>query len=526
MKPRKILGIILALAMILTMIPAMTLTAFAETAIDKVEFTIEVPEAGTVVTADEASDTQDPAPKITIETSDAAFDLLAAFWIEVGDDGEFILFNGTFEAGKTYLAEVGFMADDGYQFDDDTEITVNGGELGGQTVIEQYILAALVTVTIPEEEEEEYKDEPIKSVDITIEAPKCGTVVTAQEEDEPLVQVGRAFGGKAIAPINALMKTVYYDWDSQTPYPEVSVPADALYELDETDTYLPAYWVNIDEDSRYSLYVNTEDHPMMKGGETVTADIYLRPKYDEHADRYFYFDDDDFEFNITGGTLHGDEVYGTGSGSYIYFLNIAVDVVVEHIEGDPEIENVVEPKCLEDGSHDEVIYCTACGDEISRETVKDDALGHDWGEWTVTKEPKVGIPGEEQRVCKRDPSHIETREIAPLEAKQFTITYDLNGGTMDGKTGKVQVVVDEGTTITLPTPTREGYTFDYWEGSRYEAGAKYTVTGDHTFTAQWKKKDPDIPQTGDTSNMGLWIGLMAISAAGLIGGAVYARKRR
>ncbi|MBR3212663.1 MAG: hypothetical protein IKF70_06150, partial [Firmicutes bacterium] len=144
MKPRKILGIILALAMILTMIPAMTLTAFAETAIVKVEFTIEVPEAGTVVTADEASDTQDPAPKITIETSDAAFDLLAAFWIEVGDDGEFVLFNGTFEAGKTYLAEVGFMADDGYQFDDDTEITVNGGKLGGQTVIEQYILAALV----------------------------------------------------------------------------------------------------------------------------------------------------------------------------------------------------------------------------------------------------------------------------------------------------------------------------------------------------------------------------------------------
>ncbi|MBR3054168.1 MAG: hypothetical protein IKG59_08595, partial [Firmicutes bacterium] len=144
MKPRKILGIILALAMILTMIPAMTLTAFAETAIDKVEFTIEVPEAGTVVTADEASDTQDPAPKITIGTSDATFDLLVAYWIEVGENGDFVLFDGTFEAGKTYLAEVAFMADEDYYFASDTEITVTGGKLEEQTVIEQYILAALL----------------------------------------------------------------------------------------------------------------------------------------------------------------------------------------------------------------------------------------------------------------------------------------------------------------------------------------------------------------------------------------------
>ena len=39
------------------------------------------------------------------------------------------------------------------------------------------------------------------------------------------------------------------------------------------------------------------------------------------------------------------------------------------------------------------------------------ALGHDWGEWTVTKEPDETGDGERTRVCKRDPSHVETRAI-------------------------------------------------------------------------------------------------------------------
>lgn len=76
-----------------------------------------------------------------------------------------------------------------------------------------------------------------------------------------------------------------------------------------------------------------------------------------------------------------------------------------------------------------------------------------------------------------------------------TISYNLNGGTLNGKTGTVTLSVENGTTITLPAPTREGYTFDYWEGSRYNAGDSYTVNGDHTFTAQWKKNST-TPGTG------------------------------
>ena len=112
--------------------------------------------------------------------------------------------------------------------------------------------------------------------------------------------------------------------------------------------------------------------------------------------------------------------------------------------------------------------------------------------------------------------------IKPPVATTFVISYDLNGGTLDGETGVITVEVEKGATITLPKPTREGYTFDYWKGSRYKAGASYTVEEDHTFTAQWKQGG--APQTGDESHMGLWIALMAVSFFGF--GIILLGRRR
>lgn len=39
------------------------------------------------------------------------------------------------------------------------------------------------------------------------------------------------------------------------------------------------------------------------------------------------------------------------------------------------------------------------------------ALGHDWGEWVVTKESTATVEGERTRICKRDASHIEIAGI-------------------------------------------------------------------------------------------------------------------
>ena len=117
------------------------------------------------------------------------------------------------------------------------------------------------------------------------------------------------------------------------------------------------------------------------------------------------------------------------------------------------------------------------------------------------------------------------------QVTQSTITYDLNGGTLNGETGKVAVKVNNGTVITLPAPTRDGYTFDYWEGSKYNAGDQYTVNGDHTFKAVWKTggagsgKKGSGTKTGDENTLGAWIVLLVAALAGTTG-MVAARKRK
>ena len=76
--------------------------------------------------------------------------------------------------------------------------------------------------------------------------------------------------------------------------------------------------------------------------------------------------------------------------------------------------------------------------------------------------------------------------VANFAAKKYDLTFDLNGGTLDGKTGIITMTYEYGSEINLPdAPTKEGYTFKYWKGSTHAAGEKYTVTEKHDFTAEW-----------------------------------------
>ena len=112
----------------------------------------------------------------------------------------------------------------------------------------------------------------------------------------------------------------------------------------------------------------------------------------------------------------------------------------------------------------------------------------------------------------------------------YTITFDLNGGTLDGETGTVRWAVEEGALIVLPEPVKEGYIFDYWEGSRHYAGDDYLVTEDHTFRAVWKTADNGGSskkgvRTGDENSLGAWIVLLLAALTGTTGMA-FARKRK
>ena len=89
-------------------------------------------------------------------------------------------------------------------------------------------------------------------------------------------------------------------------------------------------------------------------------------------------------------------------------------------------------------------------------------------------------------------------------AKTGVLTFDLGGGTLDGQTGSITISANVGDVIEMPAaPTREGYTFKYWKGSQYNPGDKYTVDGDHAFTAGWEENSKgggtDTKDTGSSS---------------------------
>ena len=76
-----------------------------------------------------------------------------------------------------------------------------------------------------------------------------------------------------------------------------------------------------------------------------------------------------------------------------------------------------------------------------------------------------------------------------------TLTLDPNGGTLEGDT---IISSEPGATVTLPTPVRDGYTFQGWsDGENVYPAGDYTVPGDVTLTAQWKLNEAtDEPGPG------------------------------
>ncbi|MBS7403842.1 MAG: InlB B-repeat-containing protein, partial [Eubacteriales bacterium] len=102
-------------------------------------------------------------------------------------------------------------------------------------------------------------------------------------------------------------------------------------------------------------------------------------------------------------------------------------------------------------------------------------------------------------------------------ANTYTVTANANGGTIsttygwwtianDKKTATKQVTYDS-TYVTLPTPTRTGYTFAGWftaqtDGSKVESSTTVKTASNHTIYAHWtaNKYSLDIEPNGGTYN--------------------------
>ncbi len=85
-----------------------------------------------------------------------------------------------------------------------------------------------------------------------------------------------------------------------------------------------------------------------------------------------------------------------------------------------------------------------------------------------------------------DMENAVIRPVSTTSGTYYKLTFDAGSGTCSVES----ITEKSGETVSLPTATRSGYTFDGWKtGSKtYKAGYSYTVEDNVTFTAQWTKK--------------------------------------
>ena len=211
--------------------------------------------------------------------------------------------------------------------------------------------------------------------------------------------------------------------------------------------------------------------------------------------------------------------------------------------------------------------CAVCG--LSSEGTADEAtffsgnaLEHDWDAWTQNSDEETHT-----RICKRDTSHTETENCidANKDHKCDICDYIISECADDNKdhkcdycgkkltehTGGKATCKDKAKCevcgaeygeldaknhtdlkhfpATAATKTTEG-NIEYWycEGcGKYYSdkdGTKEIKKAD-TVTAKLKD-DSKSPQTGDTSNLALWIALLFVSGGAAIGTTVVSRKKK
>ena len=145
--------------------------------------------------------------------------------------------------------------------------------------------------------------------------------------------------------------------------------------------------------------------------------------------------------------------------------------VEKYTAGAVVVENNVAPGCVANGSYDKVVYCTKCGEELSRETITVNAPGHSYS--TVVTAPTCTADGYTTYTCACGDTYVDNHVNATGHT-EVTIpavapTCTANGLT-EGKycsvcnTILVVPMVDTATghsyneVVTAPTCTEKGYT--------------------------------------------------------------------
>lgn len=135
-----------------------------------------------------------------------------------------------------------------------------------------------------------------------------------------------------------------------------------------------------------------------------------------------------------------------------------------HTAGEPTQENVVPATCTTDGSYDEVIKCTECGEVITTTHKTTPALGHKWKATKVVA-PTYESQGYTEYVCENDPSHTKKDDYtAKLDGVKLTVNGKYSSyGSVEGYDFDKATWAGKNSTVTLKAMPIEGAVFAGWE---------------------------------------------------------------
>ena len=144
-----------------------------------------------------------------------------------------------------------------------------------------------------------------------------------------------------------------------------------------------------------------------------------------------------------------------------------------HTPGEAVREKETPATCETAASYEAVTYCAACGDELTRKTVSEgDPLGHDWDDGEVTLAPTCSATGILTCTCKRTGCGQKTEQELKRDPDAHVLREEVVAPTC----------VDQGYTLHACRFCRYGYT-DTYVGALGHSFTKYSSNQDATCTA-------------------------------------------
>ncbi len=189
------------------------------------------------------------------------------------------------------------------------------------------------------------------------------------------------------------------------------------------------------------------------------------------------------ESNIVDATCgkDGSKTVTTSCSDCGYVISVENNVVIpatkNHTPAAAVKENVKPATCETAETYDSVVYCSVCGQEISRTQMTGEAaLGHKWGEWKHD-DSTAKAESKHTRTCENDATHTDSA------ACNFTSQVTQNQ-TADQPEITTYTCKDCGYSYTEETKPALGHTHNYGApAADYASGEAFVEGKDYTHTA-------------------------------------------